>query len=249
MINFFKNNLKFLTFLVIFGLIGGYFTALYGIEMLSPENIEDAISQVGSIEALIAITTLQSLSYAVILGLIGKAIAEKIGLPLFSSIEIKPILSVLAISVFGGAFFILGDLYLFGGFNEAIRDSYLVKPTLNYIIASVTYGGVIEEVMTRLFLMSLLAFIFVKLSGMDYPSDKQLVIANFIVAFIFAAGHLPATAQSIGLDAIIVIRCFLMNGAYGLAFGRMYRKYGIQYSMLAHAGVHIVSKIIWLIFI
>ena len=249
MINFFKNNLKFLTFLVIFGLIGGYFTALYGIEMLSPENIEDAISQVGSIEALIAITTLQSLFYAVILGLIGKAIAEKIGLPLFSSIEIKPILSVLAISVFGGAFFILGDLYLFGGFNEVIRDSYLVKPTLNYIIASVTYGGVIEEVITRLFFMSLLAFIFVKLSGMDYPSDKQLVIANLIVAFIFAAGHLPATAQSIGLDAVIVIRCFLMNGAYGLAFGRMYRKYGIQYAMLAHAGVHIVSKIIWLIFI
>ena len=249
MINFFKNNLKFLTFLVIFGLIGGYFTALYGIEMLSPENIEDAISQVGSIEALIAITTLQSLSYAVILGLIGKAIAEKIGLPLFSSIEIKPILSVLAISVFGGAFFILGDLYLFGGFNEVIRDSYLVKPTLNYIIASVTYGGVIEEVITRLFLMSLLAFIFVKLSGMDYPSDKQLVIANLIVAFIFAAGHLPATAQSTGLDAIIVIRCFLMNGAYGLAFGRMYRKYGIQYAMLAHAGVHIVSKMIWILFI
>ena len=249
MINFFKNNFKFLTFLVIFGLIGGYFTALYSIEMLTPDVLNDAISQVGSIEALIAITTLQSLSYAVILGLIGKAIAEKIGLPLFSSIEIKPILSVLAISVFGGAFFILGDLYLFGGFNEVIRDSYLVKPTLNYIIASVTYGGVIEEVITRLFLMSLLAFIFVKLSGMDYPSDKQLVIANLIVAFIFAAGHLPATAQSTGLDAIIVIRCFLMNGAYGLAFGRMYRKYGLQYAMLAHAGIHIVSKIIWLIFI
>ena len=249
MINFFKNNIKFLTFLVIFGLIGGYFTALYSIEMLSADVLEDAVSQVGSIETLIVITTLQSLSYAVILGLIGKAIAEKIGLRLFSNIEIKPILSVLAISIIGGAFFILGDLYLFGGFNEVIRDSYLVKPTLNYIIASVTYGGVIEEVMTRLFLMSLLAFIFMKLSGMDYPSDKQLVIANFIVAFLFAAGHLPATAQSIGLDAIIVIRCLLMNGAYGLAFGRMYRKYGIQYAMLAHAGGHIVSNIIWIIFI
>ena len=40
-----------------------------------------------------------------------------------------------------------------------------------------------------------------------------------------------------------------MNGGFGLVFGRLYRKQGIEYAMLAHAGVHIVSKLIWLIFI
>lgn len=249
MIKFLKNNVKFITFLVIFGLIGGFFTALYSIEIFSPEILEETISQVGSVEILIAITTIQSLSYAVILGLIGKTLAKKTGLWQELKFEKKPLISVAMISLIGGAFFTLGDLFIFGSFNEIIKNSYLVKPTINYIIASVTYGGVIEEVMLRLFLMSLLAFMIMKLSKKEAPSENQLILANFIVALIFAAGHLPATAQSIGLDALIVIRCFLMNGAYGLAFGRMYRKYGLQYAMLAHAGVHIISKLIWIIFI
>jgi hypothetical protein len=55
--------------------------------------------------------------------------------------------------------------------------------------------------------------------------------------------------MTIGLDALIIVRCFVMNGAYGVIFGELYRKYGIGYAMLAHAGVHIVSKAIWWILI
>lgn len=42
---------------------------------------------------------------------------------------------------------------------------------------------------------------------------------------------------------------FLLNGGFGLLFGWLYRKYGIQYSMLSHALLHIVSKMIWILFI
>lgn len=51
-----------------------------------------------------------------------------------------------------------------------------------------------------------------------------------------------------GLTPLLVVRCFLLNGAFGLVFGWLYRKYGIQYAMLSHALLHIVSKTIWLIF-
>ena len=34
-------------------------------------------------------------------------------------------------------------------------------------------------------------------------------------------------------------------GGFGLLFGWMYRKYGIQYAMLSHALLHIVSKTVW----
>ena len=242
-----KNNFIFIIFLAAFGLVGGYFTALYSIESLSAELLEETVAQLGSVDMLIVITIAQATLYSVLLGLIGKIIAEKIGLWQSFRIEMKPLSSVLLVSVIGGVAMIFVDLYGFGAFNQQIADSYLVKPTLNYFLSSIFYGGVIEEVMMRLFVMSLLAFIFMKISKNDEASDGALILANVISALLFAAGHLPATAQTLGLDALIIARCFIMNGAYGIIFGRLYRKYGIGYAMLAHAGVHVVSKAIWLL--
>lgn len=244
-----KNNLKFIIFLVIFGLVGGYFTALYTIDSLDQAVIDEALAQIGSIEALIAITTVQSLIYAVILGLIGKIIAEKIGLWRKISFESKPLIYTVVASLIGGMIFILLDVFAFGKLIPAVLDSYASKPTFSYIIASITYGGVVEEVMLRLFFMSLIALIISKLSKGKTVTDTHIIIANVLSALLFAAGHIPATVQSIGISPIIILRCFLMNGGFGLIFGRMYRKYGIQYSMLTHAGVHIVSKLIWILFI
>ena len=244
-----KNNLKFIIFLIIFGLVGGYFTALYTIDSLDQAVIDEALAQIGSIEALIAITTVQSLIYAVILGLIGKIIAEKIGLWRKISFESKPLIYTVVASLIGGMIFILLDVFAFGKLIPAVLDSYASKPTFSYIIASITYGGVVEEVMLRLFFMSLIALIISKLSKGKTVTDTHIIIANVLSALLFAAGHIPATVQSIGISPIIILRCFLMNGGFGLIFGRMYRKYGIQYAMLTHAGVHIVSKLIWILFI
>ncbi len=249
MVKFVKNNLAFILFLSVFGLVGGYFTGLYTIESLSTEMLEEIVNQVGSVEILTLITTIQSLLYAVALGFIGRFFAKKIGLWRSLSFEFKPLVSVILVSLIGGAIFTLGDYHLFGNFIDVVKDSYLVKPTFNYIIASITYGGVVEEVMLRLFFMSLIAFLLHKLSRKQEVSDSQLVIANVISAILFAAGHIPATLAMVELTPIVLARCFLMNGGFGLAFGRLYRKYGIQYAMLAHAGVHIVSKLIWILFI
>ena len=242
-------NLKFVIFLFIFGLIGGYFTALYSIEIMDSTLLEEAISQVGSVEMLILITTLQSLAYAVILGFLGRLIAKKIGLWREFTLEAKPLMYTVIASVVGGALFILADVLVFASFIPPVLDSYMIKPTLNYIIATITYGGVVEEIMLRLFLMSLIALIISKLSKDKISTDTHFVIANVISALLFAACHLPTTVQSIGISPIIIIRCFIMNGAFGILFGRMYRKYGIGYAMLTHAGVHIISKIIWILFI
>ncbi len=244
-----KNNLKFLVFLTIFGLVGGYFTALYSIETLSNEMLEDAISQVGSVDTLIIVTTLQSLGYALILGIIGKVLAKKIGLWRDVEFNKKGNIELILVTLVGGTAFILFDVFIFGSFSEVIKNSYAIKPTLEYIIASVTYGAVIEEVMLRLFFMTLIALIIQKLAKKESMNNSILIIANIIAAMLFAAGHLPATVSTIGTTPMILIRCFVMNGGFGLLFGRLYRKYGIHYAMLAHGGLHIVSKLIWILFI
>ena len=71
-----------------------------------------------------------------------------------------------------------------------------------------------------------------------------------IAAILFAASHLPATWMAFGeLTPMLLFRCFLLNGGFGLFFGWAYRKYGIQYAMIAHASLHIVSKLIWTLFV
>lgn len=245
-----KDNLKFLIFLAIFGLVGGYFTALYSVQILTQEMLDQVVAQVGSVDVLIVITTLQSLSYAIILGIIGKILAKKIGVWRNVTFNKKGNIELILVTLVGGAAFILLDVLIFGNFSEVIKESYAIKPTFEYIIASVTYGAVIEEVMLRLFFMSLIAFIIQKIAKKEEMNDRILMIANVIAALLFAAGHLPATIMSISpITPMIIFRCFLLNGGFGLIFGRLYRKYGIHYAMIAHGGVHIVSKLIWILFI
>ena len=244
-----KNNLKYIIFLAICGLIGGYFTGIYTLQSLSPELLNEALGEVESIEIIYVVTAIQGLLYAVVLGLIGKFLAKKIGL--WEKIEFskKSVVEMVLVTILGGIIFIMADQLVFNNFSEVIRNSYATKPTVEYIVASIVYGGVVEEVMLRLFLMSFLALIIQKITKKEEINAKILIISNVIAAILFAAGHLPATAIMIGITPMIVFRCFLLNGGFGLVFGRLYRKYGIHCAMIAHIGVHIVSKLIWLLFI
>ena len=42
-----KNNLLFSLFLILFGLLGGYFTSLYSVEILSEDLLEETLAQGG----------------------------------------------------------------------------------------------------------------------------------------------------------------------------------------------------------
>ena len=244
-----KNNLKYIIFLALCGLVGGYFTGIYTVQSLSPELLNEALAEIGSVEILCVVTAIQGLGYAVILGLIGKKLSMKLGL--WKNIEFskKAIIEIVLVTILGGIVFIMADTLIFNNFSEVVKNSYAEKPTVEYIVASIIYGGVVEEVMLRLFFMSLVAFIIQKISKKEEVTNNILLASNVIAALLFAAGHLPATEIMIGITPMIVLRCFLLNGGFGLMFGRLYKRYGIHCAMLGHAGVHIVSKLIWILFI
>ena len=244
-----KNNLKYIIFLAICGLVGGYFTGVYTLQSLSPELLNEALGEFENVEIIYVVTAIQGLIYAVVLGMIGKALSGKIGLWKKLEFSKKSVSAILLVTILGGFAFIMADHLIFNNFSDIIKASYEAKPTIEYIIASIIYGGVVEEVMLRLFFMSLIAFIIQKVSKEKEINNKILILSNVIATIIFAIGHLPATAIMIGITPMIVLRCFLLNGGFGLMFGRLYRKYGIHCAMIAHSGVHIVSKLIWMIFI
>ena len=257
---FIKTYWKTLLFFAIVGIIGGFFTGIYvldsyPLEMQQQLLDELAASGLGGFPPDIimgVITAMQAAGYGIFLGAAGIWLGKKIGLwKDEKKITKKPLIASFVVAVFGGLVLILSDLLFFGNHSQLIMDSYSVKPTIPYLIAAVIYGGVIEEVMLRLFWLSLVAFILWKLFDRknERPSTWVLVTANIIAALLFAAGHLPATATMLGLSPMIVFRCFLLNGGMGLMFGWLYRKYGLRYSMIAHGGCHIVSKLIWILFI
>ncbi|MBQ7338550.1 MAG: CPBP family intramembrane metalloprotease [Clostridia bacterium] len=143
------------------------------------------------------------------------------------------------------------DYWTFGAVFPAIQDAASAGLTVQGNIAAVLYGGVIEEVMLRLFVMSLLALILWKVFARKQESAPAwtLATANVVAAVLFAAGHLPATAVTFGsLSPLLLFRCFLLNGGFAMVFGYLYRKHGILYAMISHAALHIVSRVIWVIF-
>ncbi len=257
---FIKSYWKTLLFFAIVGIIGGFFTGIYVLDSYPEEMQQQLIEELAAgglggfppDNIMGVITAMQAAGYGILLGAAGIWLGKKIGLwKDEKKITKKPVIVSAVISVVGGIVLILSDLLFFGDYSQIIMDSYSVKPTIPYLIASVLYGGVVEEVMLRLFWMSLVAFVLWKVFDRknERPSPWVLTVANVIAALLFATGHLPATATMMGLSPMIVFRCFLLNGGMGLMFGWLYRKYGLRYSMIAHGGCHIVSKLIWIMFI
>ncbi len=98
------------------------------------------------------------------------------------------------------------------------------------------YGGIDEEILLRLFLMSLLAWLgrLIGKAPEGRPSTAVLWLANVLAAVLFGLGHLPATALIFPLTPLVVIRAIVLNGLAGVAFGYLYFKHGLESAMLSH---------------
>ena len=95
------------------------------------------------------------------------------------------------------------------------------------------YGGIGEEVLLRLFLMTLLVWLVARLRRRP-PGAALYWIAIAIAALLFGAGHLPAAAGLWPLTAIVVLRTLVLNGVAGLVFGWLYWRRGLEAAMCAH---------------
>ena len=249
---FIKTYWKTLLFFAVVGLVGGYAVGLYQLESF-PQEMKQELYDQGLNDTLMGlVTAAQSAGYGLILGGAGIWLGKKVGLWKDERrIRKKPLLAAVIIAVIGGLALILPDLTFFGRYEPALPDVFAVKPTIPYLLATVTYGAVIEEVMLRLFMMSLVAFVLHLIfeRKRETVSTAVLVAANVLSALMFAAGHLPVNDMMFGLTPVIVFRCFLLNGVFGLAFGWLYRRFGLRYAMIAHGGCHVVSKLIWILLI
>ena len=247
-----RDNWKFLLFVLCSGLIGGYCAGSYLPEMLSQEMLQQMREQGTTAETAALVGAVQyGVLYGVILAAIGLILSKKVGLWKEIRFDKKAVVPTAIVTVISALCLFPGDRLIFGPFSAWVKDQYSVSPGLPKIIAGLLAGGVIEEVMMRLFFMSLLALIIRKLfrkNEKDIPVGV-FAAANVVSALLFAAGHLPGTMAMTALTPLLLFRCFLFNGGLGLCFGYLYRKYGIVYAMAAHGAAHLISDLLMVILI
>ena len=250
--DYIKSNWKFLLFILSSGLLGGFCTGLYIPEMYSQEMLQQLQEQGMTTQMLALSGAVQyGIFYGAVLAAIGLIISKKVGLWKEFLFDKNAVLPTTAITIIAALCLFPGDKLIFGSFSSWVNDVYNISPGLPKIIAGLLVGGVIEEVIMRLFFMSLLVLIISKLffkNEKDIPASV-FAAANIISALLFAAGHLPGTAAMTTLTPLLLFRCFLFNGGLGLGFGYLYRKYGIGYAMIAHGFAHLISDLLMLIFI
>ena len=105
------------------------------------------------------------------------------------------------------------------------------------------YGGILEELLLRWGLMTLLVWaawwLFQK--GRGQPKPSFFVGAIVISSLVFAIGHLPI-AFMLFPEPTLALTLFVIigNSAFGLIAGYLYWKKGLESAMIAHALTHVV---------
>ena len=242
-------------FAILFG------AAVIGIACVMPYTLEltrDAINkaQERMRQPRWVLVLLQSVQSAVLLGVatgLGLLIAHQIGLgaPLLEGLlagtnvgaqALAIIAPALILGVLSASVVLILEVAVFWPrLPQAMRDRVPIPALWKRFLASF-YGGIDEEILLRLFLLSLLAW----LIGFAWhvpggrPTLGAFWLANTLAAVIFGLGHLPATAALVKLTPLLIGRAVLLNGIVGVAAGYLFWRYGLEAAMLAHFSADIV---------
>lgn len=238
-----------------------YGAALIGVACVTPYTLELTADAFKRAQERIhqprwVIVLLQSAQSVVLLGVttgLGLLIAHQIGLgaPLIEGLFAGKDVSAQAVAMLVPAVIIglasslillvLEITVFWPRLPQAMRDHFPIPALWKRLLASF-YGAIDEEILLRLFLLSLLAWLIGfawHLPG-GQPTLGAFWLANIIAAVIFGLGHLPATAALVKLTPLLIGRAILLNGVLGIATGYLFVRYGLEAAMLAHFAADLV---------
>jgi len=108
------------------------------------------------------------------------------------------------------------------------------------------YGGIDEELLMRLFFMTLVAWIGWKIHR-NQKGDVTAVgmwVAIIVSAILFGMSHLPVTSALTDINTVVIIRALILNGIGGVVYGWLYWKKGFEAAMISHFSSDITLQII-----
>jgi Type II CAAX prenyl endopeptidase Rce1-like len=246
--------------------------ATFGVIAIIPYSLALQQGQLEAFEAqlpyplpvLITIQVLQNMvMFAIAIGL-GLLAANRIGLglPILEAklagekvgAKIKAILPIsILLGVIGSLIIIALDLWVFSpglmaqlGEKAQVLKTEAAQPAAWKGLLASFYGGINEEILLRLFMMSVLAWLgkFISHTEEGRPTPAVLWIANVLAAVLFGVGHLPATSLLLPMTPLVITRAIVLNGLLGIAFGYLYMTRGLESAMISHFSADIVLHVL-----
>lgn len=230
---------KFIT-LWLLGIVGAAAVLPYAFTL--QKDIINKVEQPMAVLVLASIAqTAVLLAIAVFFGL---KLSARLNLPVLDFPLKEKVPTFLKTTVFAGivtaVLIVVGDR-LFGIYLptlEVVNSQVAVWKTL---LASL-YGGIVEEILLRLFVMSLFAWLIAKIFRVtEVIKDAWVMWAAILTSSIlFGLGHLPITSALAAITPLVVARAIVLNGIGGVVFGWLFWKKGLEYAMVAHFTADIV---------
>ena len=189
---------------------------------------------------------------------IGLNLAKKVGLGLpilegwLEGREVKSYLkSILSISIGLGilaGILITGldSLFALAGITTNIAVAGQIYPPAWQGFLASFYGGINEEILLRLFLMTLIAWIIFKIKKTEEgkPTKIGMWLAIILSAVIFGIGHLPTVLAITTPTPLLITRVIVLNAVGGIIFGWLYWKKGLESAMISHFSADIILHVI-----
>jgi membrane protease YdiL (CAAX protease family) len=209
----------------------------------------------GTLPAPLWVLSLASLAQSALLIALavweGVAFGTKLGLraPAFeAAVTARPVAPALRPQLLPGLTAgVLGGMVLFALGSYAPAALSEVQERFNLpLLARILYGGITEELLLRWGLMTALVWLAWRLLQLRRGAPRTVYIWLAIIAsaLLFGAGHLPAAAALVGKpSADIVVFVVVANTAFGVLFGYLFWRYGLEAAMIAHGMAHAVSYV------
>lgn len=109
------------------------------------------------------------------------------------------------------------------------------------------YGGITEEVLVRWGLMTFLLWAVWRLFGRstDKPSAALVWCSIILSSLAFGALHLPiAFTLAAEVTSGLIVYIIGANSVFGILFGYLFWRYGLESSIIAHTLTHLVTFLI-----
>lgn len=225
---------------------------------LMPGVLENVAEQAGvPLQTIIIAQIVQGSILSLVLTLIGLSFSKRLGLgahiidAIFHKTSIPfDLRSTIKIAILSGLacglLLRLLDSFVFISLIPELSALEQITPVWWKGLLASLYGGVTEEVMMRLFLLSVLAIIIRLLSG-DKSSKLPTVvfwIANILAAILFAIGHLPAIAEIMDLTPLVILRVLVLNSIAGIIAGVFFWKRSLEIAMIFHFSADIMLHVL-----
>ncbi|MDW7733724.1 MAG: CPBP family glutamic-type intramembrane protease [Methanolobus sp.] len=154
------------------------------------------------------------------------------GLPagFYSSLKLSMLLGIVA-----GTSIFAFDRFVFSAFGEPFTVLLSSPPLWQRFLYSF-YAGIVEEIVLRFFLVTLLVWISwkIKRTPENLPTDAGVWLSILVVSTIYSVGHISRLSSSVDSNPMPILGIVLLSLVTGCIFGWLYWKKGLESSIIAN---------------